>query len=264
MLAEPDSALVDELAASPNFGERRAGARPDCIILHYTGMPSAAAALALLCSPQAEVSSHYVVREDGKIVQLVAEAARAWHAGVSVWQGDSDLNSRSIGIEIANPGHDPTSAAAPQFPPRQIAAVIALCRDIVVRHKMPASRVLAHSDIAPQRKIDPGENFPWQRLHAAGLGDWVRPPPAGPALIGPGDRGTAVLKAQGLLAAYGYGLARSGEFDSAMEQVVRAFQRHFRPERVDGRLDASTLATLEALLGKSKRLSRRPRPPGRA
>ena len=255
-MLEPDSPLVDEVIASPNFGGRRANARPDCIILHYTGMPSGASALALLCSPAAEVSSHYFIWEDGTIVQLVAEAARAWHAGVSFWQGESDLNSRSIGIEIASPGHDPASAAAPVFPKRQIAALIGLCRDIIARHEMPAHRVLAHSDIAPQRKIDPGENFPWKRLHAKGLGDWVQPPPAGPSLLRPGDSGADVLRAQSLLSDYGYGLARSGDFDTAMEQVVRAFQRHFRPERVDGRLDASTLATLEALNRKKTRLKR--------
>jgi N-acetylmuramoyl-L-alanine amidase len=256
MLAKPDSALVDALTASPNFGERRNGAKPDCIILHYTGMPTAAAAIALLCSPQAEVSSHYVVQEDGSIVQLVAEAARAWHAGVSCWQGEHDLNSCSIGIEIANPGHDPVSAAAPEFPSEQISAVIGLCRDILARHTIPASRVLAHSDIAPRRKIDPGEAFPWERLHEAGLGDWVPAPPAGQALLLPGDSGPDVLRAQDLLAAYGYGLARTGAYDDSMEQVVRAFQRHFRPERVDGRLDASTLIALEALEAKAGRSRR--------
>ncbi|MCX7899955.1 MAG: thiamine phosphate synthase, partial [Methylocystis sp.] len=141
---------------SPNHGERL---RPiSALVLHYTGVPTEESALELLCSPVAEVSAHYVVREDGGVIQLVPEARRAWHAGRSYWAGETDMNSASIGIEIVHPGHaDPRPYPAPQ-----IAAVIALAKDICARHKIARERVLAHSDIAPSRKQDPGEFFPWE------------------------------------------------------------------------------------------------------
>ena len=216
------------------------------LVLHYTGMASAQAALERLCARESEVSSHYLAFEDGTIFQLVAEARRASHAGVSSWEGDTDINSRSIGIEIANPGHD---AGCPDFPEAQIAAVIALCRDILARRPMRPDRVVGHSDVAPRRKNDPGEKFPWRRLHAAGAGHWIEPVPIsddrGFAL---GDHGPAVAEFQGALARYGYGIAASGTFDAAMGDVVVAFQRHFRPARVDGIADHSTIATLARLL----------------
>ena len=241
----PDCALVERFHPSPNHGARLA-TPTDAIILHYTGMPTGAAALDLLCSPQAEVSSHYLVWEDGKIWQLVPEARRAWHAGRSFWAGETDLNSRSIGIEIVNPGHD---GGAPPFPEAQIAGVIALCRDIVGRLAIPPRRILAHSDIAPGRKIDPGEVFPWPELHRAGLGHWVAPAPLRP---GPtyqqGAMGPPVAALQSLFAAYGYNVAPTGVFDEQMRDVVAAFQRHFRPAQVDGVADLSTIETLRALL----------------
>ena len=242
----PDSALVAAVAPSPNHGERRGGGAPDMIVLHYTGMESAAAALARLCEPAAEVSAHYFVHEDGRIIQLVAEARRAWHAGESVWAGDADVNSRSIGIEIVNPGHE---FGYPDFPDKQIEAVIALCRDIIARHSIRADRVLAHSDVAPLRKQDPGEKFPWPRLHRAGVGHWVKPAAIakGPALA-PGERGEAVASLQSMLARYGYGIAVTGDYDEATAAVVAAFQRHFRPARVDRITDGSTLTTLTDLL----------------
>ena len=157
---------------SPNFGPRNNGILPDAIILHYTGMASGALAEDRLCNVEAEVSAHYLVHEDGRIVQMVPEAARAWHAGASFWAGATDMNSHSIGIEIANAGHpnaDP-SQPAPDFDSRQIAAVIALCQGIVQRWGIKPERVLAHSDVSVGRKIDPGEMFPWNVLHEAGDG----------------------------------------------------------------------------------------------
>jgi N-acetylmuramoyl-L-alanine amidase len=215
-------------------------------VLHYTGMTRADDALARLCSREAQVSSHYLVFEDGRIVQMVPEERRASHAGVSSWEGETDNNSRSIGIEIANPGHD---YGYPDFPDAQIAAVIALCRDILARRPMRPDRVVAHSDVAPSRKNDPGEKFPWRRLHAAGVGHWVEPAPLGDDRgLGPGDQGPAVADLQSSLAAYGYGVAPSGRFDQTTTDVVIAFQRHFRPARVDGIADRSTVETLRQLL----------------
>jgi N-acetylmuramoyl-L-alanine amidase len=242
-----DSFLVTEVVPSANHDERRHGRAPDTIILHYTGMEDADAALQRLCGRQSKVSAHYFVFEDGRIVQCVPEARRAWHAGVSSWAGETDINSCSIGIEIANPGHD---FGYPEFPRRQVAAVITLCRTIVGRRRIPADRILAHSDVAPARKQDPGEKFPWQRLHESGIGHWVRPVPiseSGPRLV-PGDRNVAVSEVQAALANYGYGLAITGSFDKEMRDVVAAFQRHFRQERVDGIVDVSTLTTLRRLL----------------
>jgi N-acetylmuramoyl-L-alanine amidase len=217
------------------------------IVLHYTGMPTAEGALERLCSLDApRVSSHYLVYDDGRIFQLVPEARRAQHAGISSWEGETDINSRSVGIEIVNPGHD---GGYPDFPDRQIAAVIALCRDICARRPMRADRVVAHSDVAPSRKQDPGEKFPWRQLHEAGVGHWVDPAPLGDVRgLSLGDSGTAVAELQGLLAQYGYGISSPGQFDQPMHDVVAAFQRHFRPARVDGLADKSTIDTLRRLL----------------
>nr|WP_153485923.1 N-acetylmuramoyl-L-alanine amidase [Segnochrobactrum spirostomi] len=232
---------------SPNHGPRPQGLRPDILLLHYTGMPTAAAAIARLCDPLANVSSHYVVDEDGAILRLVPEARRAHHAGVSSWQGTTDINSRSIGIEIVNPGHE---FGYRPFPDAQIEAVIALCRDILARQPIAPERVLAHSDVAPERKQDPGELFPWDRLAAAGIGRWVEPSPIadGPAFRR-GDEGLPIRALQAMLAHYGYGLDLTGVFDARTEAVVTAFQRHFRPARVDGVADRSTFETLHRLAG---------------
>jgi N-acetylmuramoyl-L-alanine amidase len=243
---EPDSHLARELLASPNFGERRAGAPLDALILHYTGMPDPQGALDWLRDPTSQVSCHYVVFEDGRIVQLVPESRRAWHAGRSHWAGESDMNSRSIGIEIANPGHD---GDYPDFTDAQVQATIALCRDILKRNPIPPDRVLAHSDIAPGRKRDPGEKFPWERLARAGIGHWVPPAPiAGGRFFGPGDEGPPVEALQAMFAMYGFGITINGAYDAETEQVVTAFQRHFRPARVDGIADASTITTLRDLI----------------
>ena len=239
--------VVAEVDPSPNFGDRKDDRRPDMILLHYTGMRYADAALELLKAPGSEVSCHYFVHEDGRIVQLVQESRRAWHAGKSSWAGETDINSRSIGIEIVNPGHD---HGYPPFPKRQIAAVTALCRSILTRHPIQPTRVLAHSDVAPARKQDPGEKFPWRTLYDSGVGHWVKSAPImdfGQTLR-PGDRSNAVATMQKLLAEYGYGIEVNSEYDVATRDVVAAFQRHFRPERVDGTFDASSRSTLQELL----------------
>jgi N-acetylmuramoyl-L-alanine amidase len=244
--APNDSPLVAEFLASPNHNERRGYAAPDCVILHYTGMPTGEAALALLRDAKSEVSSHYFVWEDGRIVQLAREDRRAWHAGVSFWKGERDLNSASIGIEIVNPGHD---GGSPPFAEPQIDALIALLKDIVTRHAIRPERILAHSDIAPSRKIDPGEKFPWARLHQAGLGLWVAPAPiVEGTVLRKGQEGPPVRALQAMLALHGYGLDVTGVYDRATELAVVAFQRHFRPERVDGEADASTVETLRRLI----------------
>ncbi|MDR3421138.1 MAG: N-acetylmuramoyl-L-alanine amidase [Xanthobacteraceae bacterium] len=256
-----ESSVVAVVRPSPNHGERRGGKRPDMILLHYTGMPNAEEALDRLCSPASEVSAHYFVFEDGRVIQMVQESRRAWHAGVSFWAGETDINSCSIGIEIANPGHD---FGYPDFPRRQIAAVTALCRGIQTRSTIPPTRVLAHSDVAPSRKQDPGEKFPWRTLHDSGVGHWVNPAPIdkGRVVLALGDRSDAVATLQESLIRYGYGLAANGTYDSATYDVVTAFQRHFRPERIDGIADTSTRATLRELLvqrGRVKTIAARAR-----
>lgn len=247
MTLTADSTLVDRLHPSPNVEPRRDGAMPDMLVLHYTGMLDCAKAIDWLSRPESKVSCHYVVDLDGTITQMVDERLRAWHAGVSVWSGISDINSCSIGIEIHNAGHD---LGYPDFPEVQMRRVIALCQDIVRRLHIRPERVLAHSDIAPARKIDPGEKFDWRRLWTSGIGHWIEPIAIGPAepSHGLGDTGPDVSEIQALLAAYGYGIAQSGTFDRETETVLKAFQRHFRPASVDGRLDRSTRLTLIRLI----------------
>jgi N-acetylmuramoyl-L-alanine amidase len=243
----PDSPLVARFVASPNHGERRGYSRPNCLILHYTGMPTGEAALKTLTDPASELSAHYFVWEDGAIDQLVKESERAWHAGRGSWKGEGDLNSASIGVEIVNPGHD---GGSPPFPERQIAATIALARDVCGRWGIAPERVLAHSDVAPARKQDPGEAFPWGRLRAGGVGHWTEPAPlSGGALFAHEEEGPPVRALQAMLALYGYGVELTGVNDRQTRQAVAAFQRHFRPERVDGEADASTVATLKSLIG---------------
>jgi N-acetylmuramoyl-L-alanine amidase len=199
-----------------------------------------------LCDPESKVSCHYLVDENGAVFQMVEEGMRAWHAGISVWKGERDINSRSIGIEIHNPGH---ALGYPDFPGSQIASAIELCLDIASRHSIRPQAVLAHSDVAPGRKADPGEKFDWRELHAHGVGHWTEPTALveGPYLR-PGDSGDEVKRLQSLLATYGYVIETSGSFDSHTEATVRAFQRHFRPQRVDGRADLSTVETLRRLI----------------
>lgn len=235
-----------EVRVSPNFGPRTNGARPDMIVLHYTGMETGAAAEARLCDPASEVSSHYLVHEDGRVVQMVRESDRAWHAGKSSWRGVTDINSRSVGIEIVNPGHE---FGYREFPSIQILAAIELCRGIADRHGVRPEMILGHSDVAPGRKVDPGEKFPWRLLARHGIGHFVEPARLrGGAISRLGDSGRSVEELQSMLALYGYGVEITGLFDRQTEIAVAAFQRHFRPRRVDGIADRATVETLRRLL----------------
>lgn len=213
---------------SPNWDERPEGVPVDMLILHYTGMRSAQVALDRLCDPAARVSSHYVVDEDGVVWRLVAERHRAWHAGVSQWRGASALNDRSIGIEMVNPGHEWGYRA---FPALQMAAVCDLCLGILGRHPIPARNVVGHSDVAPDRKQDPGELFDWPGMAANGVGLW---PDFGKASI-------EVAKVASTLRAIGYGEADPGA-------ILGAFQRRWLPAGVTGQADAATRARLHDVL----------------
>jgi N-acetylmuramoyl-L-alanine amidase len=213
------------------------------IVLHYTGMRTAGEAVDRLRDPAARVSSHYVVEEDGKILRLVSEERRAWHAGVSYWRGRTGLNDHSVGIEIVNPGHE---FGYRDFPVLQVAAICDLCLDIISRHPVPARNVVAHSDIAPDRKQDPGERFDWAGLAREGVGLW----PEGAPDLGTGGavRDAASLRdVRRALADIGYRVAPEGALDPALATVLRAFQRHWRPEAVTGQADAGTLVRLLAL-----------------
>ena len=230
-------------APSPNQDERPAGMPVDMVLLHYTGMKTGAEAIARLRDPAARVSSHYVVEEDGKVFRLVPEARRAWHAGISYWRGHVGLNDRSVGIEIVNPGHE---HGYRDFPVMQMAAVCDLCLDIFSRHPVPARNVVAHSDVAPDRKEDPGEKFDWEGLARQGVGLW----PWGAPDLGTGGavRDAASLRdVRRALADIGYRVAPEGPLDPALSTVLRAFQRHWRPEAVTGQADAGTLVRLLAV-----------------
>lgn len=247
----PDSHLVSRCAPSPNFEDRRDGIRPDMLLLHYTGMISCEKAIRWLAAPESRVSCHYVIDENGEVTQMVSERERAWHAGAAHWAGADDINSHSIGIEIHNAGHDHDY---PDFPEPQMQAVEALCRDILARHEIASHRVLAHSDVAPRRKRDPGEKFDWARLARRGVGHWVDPAsPGGDDGLGCGDSGNAVMRLQRQLRAYGYWIECHGFYDEHTEIVVTAFQRHFRPALVNGRADASTIDTLDRLIASRTR-----------
>jgi N-acetylmuramoyl-L-alanine amidase len=214
--------LVDR--PSPNHDDRN-GAAIDMLVLHYTGMKTEKGALERLCNPAAKVSAHYTVGEDGAVYAHVPEARRAWHAGVSFWAGVTNVNARSIGIELVNPGHE---YGYRDFPERQIASLITLCHGILLRHPIPAWRVLAHSDVAPTRKEDPGERFPWAELAKAGIGLW-------PTAL-QSDLGADALTR------YGY------DPDAPQDKVITAFQRHFRPAKLDGKWDAECAGLLASLL----------------
>jgi N-acetylmuramoyl-L-alanine amidase len=230
-------------APSPNFDQRRAP--PDMIVVHYTGMRTGPEALARLCDPEAKVSAHYLIEEDGRVFQLVPEERRAWHAGVSFWKGERDVNAVSIGIELVNPGHEFGYA---DFPEMQVEALIGLLDAIRGRWTIPNGRILGHSDVAPDRKIDPGEKFPWKRLALDGHGLWIEPDPAPGAPLALGDEGTGVFALQAGLTRLGYDSAPSGQYDEHTETIVKAFQRHWRPEGVDGVADGETRARLVRLL----------------
>lgn len=232
---------------SPNHEARRPGPI-DMLVLHYTGMKSAAAALERLCDPAARVSAHYLIDEDGAIFRLVSETRRAWHAGVAHWAGETNINGCSLGIELVNPGHD---LGYRPFPEPQMRALEALAAATVARYRIPARRVVGHSDVAPARKKDPGELLDWARLARAGIGLWPDAPPPARAdapTLRRNDRGPAVAAAQSALAAYGYGVPIAGTFDAGTEEVVAAFQRHFRPRAVTGCYDPDSAVILDALL----------------
>ncbi|MDP6352998.1 MAG: N-acetylmuramoyl-L-alanine amidase [Alphaproteobacteria bacterium] len=251
ILSEMRNGALSSLAfverPSPNNDPRSPGRKIDMLVLHYTGMADTDAALDRLCDPDSEVSAHLLIDEAGTVHRLVPEARRSWHAGVSAWAGETEINDLSIGIELANPGHELGYRA---FPEAQMAALEIIARDIVVRHRIPGRRVLAHSDVAPARKQDPGELFDWPRLARYGIGLWPEYELAAPdgAALRPGDDGRIVAATQAALAAFGYELAPNGVYDPATEAVVTAFQRHFRPTRVHGVFDVGTAAALKALL----------------
>ncbi len=230
-------------APSPNFDARTAP--PEILVLHYTGMKTGPEAVKRLRDPASKVSSHYVVEEDGRIFRLVPEERRAWHAGVSYWKGQRNINGVSIGVEIVNPGHE---FGYRDFPKPQIDAVIALCTDIRGRWTIDDGHVVGHSDVAPARKDDPGELFPWKRLAKEGHGLWVETDPAPGAPLALGDKGVGVFGLQAGFTRLGYDLPPSGDFDEATQQVVTAFQRHWRQDKVDGIADGATRAQLIALL----------------
>ena len=229
---------------SPNHDTRPTETPIDMLILHYTGMQTAQAAIERLCDPAAQVSSHYLVDEDGAILRLVPEVRRAWHAGLSVWRGHTALNARSVGIEIVNPGHE---RGYRDFPVLQLAAVCDLCLDILGRHPIPQRNVVAHSDVAPARKQDPGEKFDWEALACNGVGLW----PDGVPDAGTGDPirdAAGLIPVRSALATIGYDIASDGPMDPALATVLGAFQRHWRPEAVTGAADIGTRTRLQALL----------------
>jgi N-acetylmuramoyl-L-alanine amidase len=231
-------------APSPNFDARTAP--PDILVLHYTGMPTGADALERLRDPKApRVSSHYMVEEDGRTFRLVPEERRAWHAGASYWKGERNINSVSIGIEIVNPGHE---FGYRPFPDAQVAAVISLITDIRSRWQIPDDRIVGHADVAPGRKDDPGELFPWKRIAQAGHGLWVEAPAAPGLPLAQGAEGVEVFALQAGFTRLGYDLPPSGKFDAATKAVVVAFQQHWRQAKVDGIADGETRAQLIALL----------------
>ena len=230
---------------SPNFNDRPRGAAVKYLILHYTGMATGAEALARLCDPTSGVSTHYVIEEDGQIFSLVPEEKRAWHAGVSSWEGDTDINGLSIGIELVNPGHDSPGYIGDYrpFPEAQITALIELCREIIARHPIEPCHILGHSDVAPDRKCDPGELLDWARLSACGIGLWLSQKNA--SHISKIDNASQF---QRKLADFGYNIDITGHQDQQTVAVIQAFQRHFRPTLINGIMDAECTLLLDNLL----------------
>ena len=238
--------------SSPNFNARKLPV--SILVLHYTGMESGAAARERLCDPAAEVSAHWIVYEDGRIENLVAEENRAWHAGRGSWNGIADVNSASIGIEIVNGGHNVPLAdgSLPPYPDAQILAVIKLAKDIIERHGIKAQNVVGHSDIAPERKEDPGEHFPWAGLAAAGVGLWPAPVDTDETqdtriLFEAGDRDRGISIIQRGLADLGYGASVTGCLDEPTQAIIRAIQRRYRPTKIDGVIDMPVMEIIKRL-----------------
>jgi N-acetylmuramoyl-L-alanine amidase len=230
---------LDRTYRSPNYNARAAGKDIDCVILHYTNLPDAVTALAMLIDDRADrpVSAHYLIDLDGRILQLVDDEHRAWHAGVSYWQGETDMNSRSIGIELVNRGHQGGYHA---FPAAQLEALKHLLGELKTRHAIPAARFLAHSDIAPERKEDPGELFPWQDFAQLGFGLWPETCPEVEKIL-------EMDVIRGLLRRIGYACAATGGYDPALRRVLLAFQRHWAPDTLSGLTDALTASRLQAV-----------------
>lgn len=229
--------------SSPNFGPRR-GEPTDILVIHYTAMSDLQKTIERLCDPVAAVSSHYLISRTGEVFQLVDESERAWHAGVSKWRSYTDVNSHSVGIELDNTGRGADGIFAP-YPEVQIQSLIELSKEICDRHPIPVRNVIGHSDVAPPRKIDPGNVFPWAQLAGEGLGIWPSDvkPLALPSLRA-GDQGEGVRDMQQNLQKYGYGIDVDGMYGLQTQQVVTAFQRHFRQSNTDGVADAETLSLL--------------------
>jgi len=221
---------------SPNFGPRRGGVVADMVVLHYTGMETAEAAIRRLADPASEVSAHYVICAEGRVVGMVAEEMRAWHAGVAAWGGTGDVNSHSIGIEIANPGHE---LGYPPFPEPQMAALERLLAGILARHAIPPERVVGHACVAPERKCDPGEKFDWRRLALQGLGIWLDAAPES----GPAD----AARFQAAARRFGYAVPLSGEWCAPTLAVWRVFCMRFRPAHASAAPDSAGVGQLEAL-----------------
>jgi len=234
--------------SSPNFNDRKLPI--SMLVLHYTGMESGAAAKARLCDPAAEVSAHWLVHEDGRADKLVPEEKRAWHAGRGSWNGITDVNSASIGIEIVNGGHNVLlpDGSLPPYPDAQILAVIKLAKDIIARHDIQPRNIVGHSDIAPERKEDPGEHFPWAGLAAAGVGIWPGDLPEDDRILfeaGDRDRGISII--QRGLADLGYGASVTGCLDDSTQSIIRAVQRRYRPTKIDGIVDMQVMEVLKRL-----------------
>lgn len=233
---------------SPNWNDRPAGTRVDTVILHYTGMTSGEAALKRLCDQQAAVSAHYLIAEDGDLFHLVEDEKRAWHAGVSSWQGRDNLNDSSIGIEMVNPGHE---FGYQEFPEIQIERLMVLLAALKKQHAIPTARFLGHSDVAPLRKTDPGELFPWQRLAAREFGITCEKDTSNQkVMVKYGDRGPAVMLLNQQLATIGYHGFDEDRFGAGTERVVQAFQSHWRPKCVNGIFDGGTAVALDDIARK--------------
>ena len=217
---------------SPNYNDRPPSTITDTLVIHYTGMSETTQALKRMCNPITKVSAHYLIDEAGQIFKLISEKKRAWHAGISSWRGNCNINDRSIGIELANPGHE---FGYQKFPEPQINALIELANKIITRHQIPARNIVGHSDIAPTRKKDPGELFDWHELALGGIGYW------------PKDLKINIVKKinetnfESALKAYGYET-------SNLPATILAFQRHFLPMRCGAAPDQEMFRTLEILI----------------
>lgn len=242
---------------SPNFDDRKGGAKPELIVLHYTAMESAETALERLTDAAypKRVSAHYLIDEKGNIYQLVDEEKRAWHAGISSWQGKDDVNSRSIGIEISNRGSEP-------YTKEQLFSLALLCKDICFRHGIPPENIIGHSDVAPDRKQDPGEHFPWAKMARHDVGAWPK--------VEAKDKFNAAAAAKSpkqlkkLFNEAGYGVGAFGKNKPKLKEIITAFQRHFEPEvfsdatKTPGVATEETVARLRAVARMNAAVQKKP------